>query len=150
MSRYHHPVKGIDLLRGPELMLHHPAEVPDSESVTSYDEGAGCGFDNLSPDAYAERWVDVAEGATPILRWFVRQLRNLGWHPAETVPLGGVASLAFQRDPDERLGVLLQGHGEWWKDPMRLVHWDAGTNRLRVHLAVDGELPDGRRGQRVG
>jgi hypothetical protein len=137
-------------LRSPELRLQHPAERQETERESCYDEGAGCGFDNLSPDAYAERWAEVAAGAAQIMAWYAEQFAVLGWRLNEPIPASGVASLAFQRDPDERLGVLVQGTGEWWKDPERLVKWDSGVNMLRVHLAVDGVFPDGRPGGRVG
>jgi hypothetical protein len=132
------------------MQLRHPSERQETESESCYDEGTGCGFDNISPDAYAERWVDVTEGATQVMRWFVDEFTELGWHLRGSVPTGGEAFLTFQRDPDERLGLLMQGHGEWWKDPERLVKWDSGTNSLRVHVAVDGMFADGRPGPRVG
>ena len=50
MSRYGHPVRGSDLLNCPETQLRHPAGLQDTLKVSSYDEGIGCGFDNLSPD----------------------------------------------------------------------------------------------------
>ena len=108
------------------MQARHPEELQETGSESSYDEGAGCGFDNLSPDGYAERWVDVHDGATRVMEWFIEQFADLGWHVDGPIPTRGVASLTFQRDPDERLGILLQGHGEWWKDPERMVKWDSG------------------------
>jgi hypothetical protein len=137
-------------LRSPELRLRHPAERPETERKSSDDEGAGCGFDQLSPDAYAERWAEVAAGAAQVMTWYAEQFAVLGWRPKGPIPASGVAYLAFQRDPDERLGILMQGKGEAWTDPERLVKWDSGVNVLRVHLAVDGVFPDGRPGGRVG
>jgi hypothetical protein len=150
MSRFRHPVAGAELLRSPELQLRHPAERRGTESQRCNDEGVGTGFDNLSPDAYAERWVEVDEGAASVLQWFVEQFSVLGWRPSGPLPASGVAALNFHRDGDERLGILLQGLGEWWKDPKWSVNWDGGVNSLRVHLAVDGTFPDGRQGGRVG
>lgn len=150
VSRFRHPVSGLDLQRSPELQLRHPAERWETVSETSCDEGAGCGFDGLSPDAYAERWVEVAEGAEQVMHWYAEQFSDLGWLPQGPIRASGVAALTFRRDPDERLGILLQGHGEWWRDPERLVKWDSGVNSLRVHLAVDGVFSDGRPGIRVG
>lgn len=133
------------------MQLRYPAERAGRETESSYDEGAGCGFDNISPDAYAERWAEVDDGATQVMRWFVEQFANLGWHPRCVTPTSGVAHLSFHRDPDERLGILLQGlDAFWWKNPERNVKWDSGTNRLRVHLAVDGVFGDGRSGPHVG
>jgi hypothetical protein len=132
------------------MQLRHPAERQETASESAYDEGTDCGFDELSPDAYAERWVDVNEGAAHVMQWFIDELTALGWYPRGPVPTSGVAHLTFQRDPDERLGILVQGHGEWWKDPERLVKWGGGINSLRVHVAVDGMFADGRPGPRVG
>jgi len=109
VSRFRHPVAGVDLLQSPEMQLRHPVERQETASESYY-----------------------------------------GWQPLGPVPSSGVASLTFQRDPDERLGILVQGHGEWWKDPERLVKWDSGINSLRVHVAVDGLFADGRPGRRVG
>jgi hypothetical protein len=150
VSRFRHPVAGADLLRSPEFRLRHPAERQQPERESCYDEGAGCGFDGLSPDAYAERWTEVAAGAAQVMTWYAQQFAALGWRPNEPIPASGVAHLTFQRDPGERLGVLMHGKGEWWKDPGRLVKWDSGNNLLRVHLAVDGVFPDGRPGIRAG
>jgi hypothetical protein len=150
VSRHHHPVAGNELLHGPELRLRHPAERQRTATVSSYDEGAGCGFDNLSPDAYAERWVQVDAGAEEVLSWFARELLPLGWSAVEPMPTSGVAAARFSRDADERLGVLLQGVGDWWRETDRAVNWNEGVNAMRVHLAVDGQFSNGSRGVRVG
>jgi hypothetical protein len=48
----------------------------------------------------------------------------------------------LRRDPDERLGVLLQGLGDWSRHADRAVNWEEGANVMRVHPAVDGSFPD--------
>ncbi len=150
VSRYSHPVAGGDLLRTPEMRLRHPSERPQTMTVRSCDEGAGCGFDNGSADAYAERWVEVGAGAREVLTWFLNAFTDLGWSSIEAVPTTGVAHLRLQRAADERAGVLLQGIGDWMHHPDRAVSWEAGANRMRVHLAVDGSFPDGSTGFHVG
>ena len=57
------------------------ASIPIRQVVSSYDEGAGCGFDNLSPDAYAERWVDVQDGATRVMEWACPLPPGVGCQP---------------------------------------------------------------------
>lgn len=141
MARYQHPVRGVDLLQTAEMRLVHPAERQPTASTSVYDEGAGCGFDNGSADAYAERWVEVDAGAAGVLRWFTERLVGLGWTPSEAIPSSGVAYMRFLRDADERFGVLLQGTGDWAAQADRAVKWDAGLNSMRVHLAVDGTFP---------
>jgi hypothetical protein len=151
VSRYAHPLAGAALLRTPELAARHPAEIAQTVTQNSYDEGAGCGFDNGSGDAYAERWVEVDAGAREVLAWFVTTFAALGWNPVEPVPSTGVAYVRLQRDGDERAGVLLQGlTSDWTRHADRAVNWESGVNRIRVHLAVDGTFPDGSTGFHVG
>lgn len=150
MARYQRPVKAFHLLRTPEMRVLHPAERQSTAAANVYDEGAGCGFDNGSADAYVERWVEVDAGAVEVLTWFRARFLALGWSAEAPVPTSGVTYMRFRRDPDERLGVLLQGVGDWIGHPERAVKWDAGINALRVHLAVDGTFPDGSTGFHVG
>jgi hypothetical protein len=133
------------------MRLRHPAERPHTVTENTYDEGAGCGFDNGSADGYAERWVEVDAGARDVLAWFLGEFGALGWTLVEPVPSSGVAYLRLQRDADERAGVLLQSpSSDWTRHPDRAVNWDTGVNRMRVHLAVDGVFPDGTTGFHVG
>jgi hypothetical protein len=151
VGHYTHPVAGGDLLLAPEMRARHPSERLATMTTNSYDEGAGCGFDNGSPDAYAERWVEVDAGAREVLGWFLGTFVELGWRAVEPVPTAGVAYLRLQRDADERVGVLLQGvRDDWIRHADRAVDWEAGPNRMRVHLAVDGSFPDGTSGFHVG
>lgn len=150
VSRYQHPVRGVHLLVAPEMRVLHPAERESTVTTDAYDEGAGCGFDNGSADAYVERWVEVDAGALEVLTWFASRFLDLGWTADAPVPTSGVAYMRFHRDPEERLGVLLQGMGDWMRHPERDVQWDAGVNSMRVHLAVDGAFPDGSTGFQVG
>jgi len=150
VTRYRHPVEGVELLQAPEMRLLHPAERQLSAAVNLYDEGAGCGFDSGSPDAYAERWVEVDASATEVLAWFTERFRQIGWATRAPSPASGVAYMRFHRDPDERLGVLLQGLGDWAAHADRAVKWDEGPNNMRVHLAVDGAFANGSTGFHVG
>jgi len=150
VTRYSHPIEAEVLWASPEMRLRHPAEDPKTLSVNRYDEGNGCGYENGSPDAYVERWVEVGTGAADVLTWFVERFLGLGWTLVEPVPTSGVANVQFRRDPDERAGVLLQGFGEWWRHSDRDVNWLDGVNSMRVHLAVDGVFADGSTGFRVG
>ncbi len=150
VTRYTHPVAGVALLATPEMRLRHPAESHSSATENAYDEGAGCGFDNGSPDAYAERWVEVDAGAVDVLTWFGARFAELGWLAAAPIPTSGVAYLPLRRDPNERLGVLLQRTHEGTQHPDRAVTWTEGVNRMRVHLAVTGKFTDGSVGFRVG
>ena len=128
MTRFGHPIRGADLLATPEMALRHAAENEDSGHSSSYDEGAGCGFDNMSPDAYAERWVEIDARPKAVFRWYEEQLVALGWQVADRRRDGP----SFVRDVDERIGVT--GFGQL----------------IRVSFAVDGVFPDGRTGIRVG
>ena len=73
MTRYSHPIEAEVLWASPEMRLRHPAEDPKTLSVNRYDEGNGCGYENGSPDAYVERWVEVGTGAADVLTWFVER-----------------------------------------------------------------------------
>ncbi len=132
------------------MRLLHPAERASTATTNAHDEGAGCGFDNGSADAYVERWVEVDAGAGAVLTWFAARFLDLGWATDGPLPTGGAAYVRFRRDPDERLGVLLQGMGDWMSQPDRAVTWEAGVNSMRVHLAVDGAFPHGSTGFHVG
>jgi hypothetical protein len=131
-------------MQSPELSLRHPAEMEGTASQSSYDEGAGCGFDQSSPDAYAERWVEIAGDPASIARWFAAELAGLGWQQVDR-PVRGEAEFHFRRDADERAGVLLQRKGGWAE-----VRSGGASAVVRVHVAVEGVFDDGRPGVRVG
>jgi len=108
MSRIAHPVAGLDLLHSPELELRHPAERPDTERVYLYDEGAGCGFDRVSPDALAERWVEVADGAVAVMTWFSQRFvarrrpfrapRSSAARSATSGPAGTISAMSAEKE----------------------------------------------------
>jgi hypothetical protein len=165
MSRYDHPVAGADLQRSPEMLLRFDSEEGGREKCA--DEGQGVGFDDVSPDAYAERWTDVTGKANSILGWYEAQLLALGWHPARPEEWGH-GRMHFGRDPDERISVWLipeVGTGDPALDAtigeaepnewVGLIHQhrlkrSRSAHLLRVTMAVAGTFPDGRTGQRIG
>ena len=140
MTRYSHPVAGLDLLATPEMRLYHPAELPATMSEGVYDEGEGHGYDGLSPNACATRRVVINAGAGGILDWFVAHFLVLGWVAEPTRSSRGMPSVNLQRDPDERLDIHLRGPGDLSHCP---ATWTRGPNLLRVSLTVRGTFPEG-------
>lgn len=115
------------------------------------DEGVGCGFDNLNPNAYAARHVEVDAGASEVLTWFSERFVELGWSALAPMPTTGMAYMRFGRDEGEDLGVYLQGVGHHWRTHRnRAVKWSKGKNSMRVHLWVHGTFPDGHSRFQVG
>jgi hypothetical protein len=150
------PVLGLTLLSTPEMRLRHPTETGGRESAV--DEGSGTGFDQMSADAYAERWAEVSGSGPEVLEWFRVELERLGWRSSDSGAEPGI--LRMSREDDERILVsFLSAAGPPPSPKYEALAISAfgaeGLNQLesplvRVSIAIAGTFPDGRSSIRVG